>query len=90
MQTNNSIFFKLFYSIAGLTLASAMNTATAADLAVEVKFAAVVNGEAFECGKSYSNIGTTKSGSAVTVMVVFLAVSNGLIITNASSSAGGV
>ena len=61
MQTNNSIFFKLFYSIAGLTLASAMNTATAADLAVEVKFAAVVNGEAFECGKSYSNIGTTKS-----------------------------
>jgi uncharacterized repeat protein (TIGR04052 family) len=61
MHTNKNTFFKLLNSIAGLALASVMNTSTAADVAVEVKFAAVVNGEAFECGKSYANIGTTKS-----------------------------
>lgn len=30
-------------------------------LPVEIKFAAQVNGQAFECGKSYSNVGITKS-----------------------------
>lgn len=29
--------------------------------AVDLQFAAQINGQAFECGKSYSNIGTTKS-----------------------------
>ncbi len=28
---------------------------------VEIRFAAQINGQAFECGKSYSNVGTTKS-----------------------------
>ena len=60
MHTNKNTFFKLLNSIAGLALASVMNTATAADVAVEVKFAAVVHSEAFECGKSYANIGTTE------------------------------
>lgn len=43
MHTNKNTFFKLLNSIAGLALASVMNTATAADVAVEVKFAAVVH-----------------------------------------------
>ena len=29
--------------------------------AVEIRFAAQINGQAFECGKSYSGVGTTKS-----------------------------
>lgn len=28
---------------------------------VEIQFAAQINGQAFECGKSYSNVGPTKS-----------------------------
>ena len=28
---------------------------------VEIRFAAQINGQAFECGKSYSGVGTTKS-----------------------------
>lgn len=33
----------------------------AADVPVEIKFSAAVNDEPFECGKSYKNVGTTKS-----------------------------
>lgn len=61
MNKSSNILLKISTAIAGLTLGCAINTAFAADVAVDLKFEAVVNGEAFECGKSYKKIGTTQS-----------------------------
>lgn len=53
--------FNISTAIIGLTLGCAINTTFAADVAVDLKFEAVVHGEDFECGKSYKKIGITQS-----------------------------
>jgi uncharacterized repeat protein (TIGR04052 family) len=55
---------KKYLALAGTTLlvaCSAVPTQQTATQPVELRFVAEVNGQAFECGQSYKNIGTTRS-----------------------------
>lgn len=55
---------KKYLALASTTLlvaCSAVPTQQAATQAVELRFVAEVNGQPFECGQSYKNIGTTRS-----------------------------
>lgn len=55
---------KKYLALAGATLlvaCSALPPQQAATQAVELRFTAEVNGQPFECGQSYKNVGTTRS-----------------------------
>ncbi|HET9917031.1 MAG TPA: MbnP family copper-binding protein, partial [Candidatus Binatia bacterium] len=58
----SGILFSIILVMFGLFQALALPMAAAQESqAVKLRFAGAVNGAAFECGKNYSNIGTTKS-----------------------------
>ena len=66
---------KNYLALVGTSLLVACSTVPSQQTAthpVELRFMAEVNGQAFECGQSYKNIGTTRSTMTPTDFRMFV------------------